>query len=145
VFAAFQQQWKQNLGVDVKLNAVPSGQTTDKNAQAKRLSLGSPLVDPGPYLENIATSMGSTNMNSGGFIQDAEIDQWVKDGNAVPGSKVAERCALYNKAEQKIIDQADIWPMYTAPYYWVVKPNIKGFTTTINQDIRSLADLTIQK
>lgn len=144
VFAAFQQQWKQNLGVDVKLNSVPSGQQYDKDAQAKRLSFGSPLVDPGPYLQAMGASDGSVN-NTGGFIKDAEIDQWLKDGNAVPGSKVAERCALYNKAEQKLVDQALIWPMYVAPYYWVVKPNVKGFSTTINQDIRSLASLTIQK
>ncbi|MBI3942024.1 MAG: ABC transporter substrate-binding protein [Chloroflexi bacterium] len=142
VFAAYQQQWKANLGIDVKLNSLASGQQAPADAQIRRLSLGSPLVDPGDYLTNLSFSDGSVNRTST-HVKDAEIDAWLKEANGYRGDEKDKRCPLYNKVEARLVNDAIIWPQYLSPYYWVVKPWIKNFEGNSNQEIRGLGKLEI--
>lgn len=142
VFAAYQQQWKANLGIDVKLNSRASGVTAPPDAQLYRLSLGSSLVDAGDYLTNLGFSDGNVNRTST-HVKDAEIDAWLKEANNYRGDEKDKRCPLYNKVEARLVDDAIIWPQYLSPYYWVVKPWIKNFEGNSNQEIRALGKLEI--
>ncbi|MSP11350.1 MAG: ABC transporter substrate-binding protein [Chloroflexi bacterium] len=142
VFAAYQQQWKANLGIDVKLNSRASGVVAPPDAQIYRLSLGSPLVDAGDYLTNLSFSDGNVNRTST-HIKDAEIDAWLKEANGYRGDEKDKRCPLYNKVEARLVNDAMIWPQYLSPYYWVVKPWVKNFTGNSNQEIRGLGKLEI--
>ncbi|MBZ0294552.1 MAG: ABC transporter substrate-binding protein [Anaerolineae bacterium] len=132
ILTAYQQQWQENLGIEVQLNGVDT--YDDAIGNIYRFSGGPTINDPSDILTRFAAADGSYSAQAG-YTPTDELASMIEEANAMtvddPG-----RCDLYQEIESKLIlEEAAVWPQIGVPYNWLVKPYIQGFETNLNQDI----------
>lgn len=133
ILTAFQEQWKENLGIQVELFGVEKYDTPNFNVQ--RDSAGAAVNDPSDIISKY-TLLNGDNAVYQNYKPTDEMDALTRQADALPDSAMEERCKLYNQLERTLLlDEAAVWPMIGVPYRWLVKPTIKGFQTNTNQDI----------
>lgn len=134
ILTAYQQQWKENLGIDVQLNGVDTYDDTDGNVY--RFSGGPTINDPSDILTRFASASSSGSYAAvANYVPPAELSALIDEANA-QSIDTPNRCDLYQQVErQLLVDEAAVWPQIGVPYNWLVKPYIKGFQTSLNQDI----------
>lgn len=132
ILTAYQQQWQENLGIEVQLNGVDT--YDDAIGNVYRFSGGPTINDPSDILTRFAAADGSYAAVAN-YTPPAELSAMIEEANALPADDEG-RCALYQAVEEQlIIEEAAIWPQIGVPYNWMVKPYIQGFETSLNQDI----------
>ncbi|MCZ2110936.1 MAG: peptide ABC transporter substrate-binding protein [Dehalococcoidia bacterium] len=124
--AAFQAAWKDNLGLDVQLQAL------DYAAYLRELRKGTfqmfaagwiaDYPDPENFLDKLFAS--DSVQNEQGY-KDDQVDQWLQQART--GRDPAERYRLYNQVEQKILDDAVMMPTFWPVAHTLVKPCVKGW------------------
>jgi len=132
ILTAYQQQWQDNLGIQVELNGVDA--YDQDNFNIHRLSGGPNINDPSDIITqfSLATSSYADYQR---FVPSEEMEAMVREANAMSPDDPA-RCDLYRQLEEDlIIEEAVVWPQIGVPYNWLVKPNIQGLETSANQDI----------
>jgi oligopeptide transport system substrate-binding protein len=124
-----QGQWKENLGVDVKLDALDPpafGETYfTGNYDMAFLGFGEDYHHPENWLLPF-TSEGV--LNTGGYSNpefDSTVDQALNESD--PGEAVK----LWQEAERILVDEdVAICPLFAAENTWVVKPYVANFIMT---------------
>lgn len=122
-----QAEWKQNLGIDVKLlnqewKSFLDAQVTHQYA----ISRGSWIADyssPLTFLEIFSTGNGN---NRSGFAN-AEFDALLQ--KAAEETDLAKRYKLYQQAEQILLDEAPVIPLYYFVTTHLVRPRLTGWET----------------
>lgn len=124
--AAFQAAWKDNLGLDVQLQAL------DYAAYLRELRKGTfqmfaagwiaDYPDPENFLDKLFAS--DSVQNEQGY-KDDQVDQWLQQARSERDA--ATRYKLYNQVEQKILDDAVIMPTFWPVSHALVKPCVKGW------------------
>lgn len=124
--AAFQAAWKDNLGLDVQLQAL------DYAAYLRELRKGTfqmfaagwiaDYPDPENFLDKLFAS--DSVQNEQGY-KDDQVDQWLQQARTERDA--ATRYKLYNQVEQKILDDAVIMPTFWPVSHALVKPCVKGW------------------
>ncbi len=133
-----QAQWKENLGCDVKIAGVEW-----KNMLAARQahqydmfygSWGHDYPDPQNWLFPLFHSsqiqgVGTGSGNDPGY-SNPEFDKLVDQANKLADpAKVDERMKLYQQAEQMLLKDAPIVPLYQTTRYWLVQDKWAGYDT----------------
>lgn len=120
---AFQQMWKQTLGIEVPVESVSFAIRLDKyNAKEYTISLagwGADYNDPMTFLDTMIT--GSGNNNS--FWSNAEYDALIEKATATQG---VERMDAMIEAAKILDEEMPIAPIYYRARNVVEKPHVKG-------------------
>lgn len=120
-------QWKQNLGVDVKIRQLePDRYFYNTKAEVDQMfdtSWAADYPHPQDFLD-ILFSSGS-NYNYGSY-SNSEVDALIKQANQT--SNQDQSFTLYQQAEQKMVNDAACIPISFGKNYTVVKPYVKGYT-----------------
>ena len=124
--AAFQAAWKDNLGLDVQLQAL------DYSAYLRELRKGTfqmfaagwiaDYPDPENFLDKLFAS--DSVQNEQGY-KDDQVDQWLLQARTERDS--ATRYKLYDQVEQKILDDAVVMPTFWPVSHALVKPCVKNW------------------
>ena len=132
ILEAIQQMWKQNLNIDVKIEAsewqvyYPEVQKTQY--QIAQMGWGADYPHPMTFLENFT----SDSPNNLAKWSNADYDALIADAKVVQDPKVS--LEDMRKAEAIMMDQMVILPMYYRSNYMMMKPYVKGFwRSSLNQ------------
>jgi oligopeptide transport system substrate-binding protein len=120
-----QAQWKQNLGIVVRLRAMEFKTFLDTraNLEYKGLAFGAfsaDYIDPFTFLSIFYTPTGD---NGTGWWDQKYVDL-LDEGNRTPDR--AKRFELFSKAENYMLAAQPIIPLETAAVNWLKKPFVKG-------------------
>ena len=119
-------QWRQNLGVDIKIRQIdPQLFASSFYEEVDQMYYFGWIADyphPQDFLDVLFSSDSDYNY---GRYSNIEVDNLIQQANQ--SSDQAQSFALYQKAEQQIIDDAACVPLSFGRSYTLVKPYIKGF------------------
>lgn len=131
-----QQQWKENLGVDVVLQPLELATfsdslnttylTPDKGLQFYLSIWGADYPDPQNF---ISQQLRSDSPNNNGHFENADFDKLGKEADTFVGS-AEDRLKLYNQAEQIAVDQVGWLPLYVPQFSVLIKPDVNGVVPT---------------
>ncbi len=135
--AAFQQMWKQNLGVDVDINTEELAKFNDDltatantpdapEAFTFYLSVwGADYPDPQNFVsQQLRTGVGNNN----GHYSNAEFDKLVDQADV--GTNPDERYKLYQQAEQIALNEVGWLPLYYGKANLLIRPAVKELVVT---------------
>ncbi|MDQ6692908.1 MAG: peptide ABC transporter substrate-binding protein [Chloroflexota bacterium] len=134
-----QQQWKQNLGCDIKIAGVEwKTMLAARQAHSYQMFYGSwghDYPDPQDWLYALFDStfiqgVGPGTGNDPGYSNKSGFDKLVEQANTMADpAKQADRYKLYNQAEQQLLKDAPIVPLYQTTRFWEVRPEFTGYGT----------------
>lgn len=128
VIESMVESWKENLGVEVNVEQVPwpefLGDLNNPNNPYQMYQLGwiADYPDPQNFLEVLFHSDSTQNH---GDYSNPEVDALLDRARGEPDAE--KRLALYQQAEQMILDDAAWIPIYFNVENWLVKPNVQNF------------------
>jgi oligopeptide transport system substrate-binding protein len=135
-----QQQWKTNLGIDIELRNLEWGvyldSVTKTDFDIARAGWVPDYSDPNTFLDMFLTGGSHNNTNWG----NAKYDQLIEAAGAE--TDVQKRMQLFHEAEQILLDEQPIIPIYFYTMINLVHPRVKGFTLNA-QDVHPLHLLSI--
>ncbi|MDA1035995.1 MAG: ABC transporter substrate-binding protein [Chloroflexi bacterium] len=119
--------WKENLGIDVEVRGLENDiyfYQLDKEVD-NLFDYGwiADYPEPQNFLDVLLHSQSHDN-NVGGYTN-AEFDRLLEEARSETNRE--RRMALYQEAEQLMITDAAIIPIYHAPDYVLTKPHVQGF------------------
>lgn len=120
-----QDDWKRLLGIDVELRQLEWGsyQTAQQNLQyqVSRAGWTGDYLDPNTFVDMFVTD-GANNQTGWSH---AEYDQLV--ASAAEEEDAEKRLALLHRAEEILIEEQPILPIYYYTTKELVKPHVSGF------------------
>ncbi len=131
-----QQQWKQNLSVNVQLNGEEQAKfnddltamANDPNSSPMQMYIsvwGADYPDPQNFLtQQLHTGVGNNN----GHWSDQQFDKLTDQADIERDAN--KRMSLYNQAEQIAIDKVGWLPLYNGKGSILMRPSIKGLVFT---------------
>jgi len=138
--AAVAETWRRELGLSIRLVNQAFEVYLDSTISGRYdVSWGSWIgdyLDPSTFLE--AFLSGSGNNRTG--WADPVYDELV--GRAAGLSDSAERATLYRQAEQRLLDDAPIAPLFQRRNIQLVSPRVQGFVDNL-LDVHPLRDLAV--
>lgn len=131
-----QQQWKENLGVDVVLeplelatfseNLNTTYLTPEQGLQFYLSIWGADYPDPQNF---VSQQLRSDSPNNNGHWENAQFDELAKQADTFLGS-AEERLQLYNQAEQIAVDEVGWLPLYVPQFSVLIRPEVSGYSLT---------------
>jgi peptide/nickel transport system substrate-binding protein len=122
---SIQEQMK-DLGVEVKINYLATAPATQSLKDGDYNLVGTSFVASDPdILRNVYHSKrfypGGSNL---GKVVNTQLDQWLDD--AAGENDRAKRVQLYAQAQQWVMQNAAVLPMYVFPYIMAGKSSVRG-------------------
>jgi len=137
IFEVVQEQWKDNLGIEINLTRLEPGQVRRDVVEFRRQSLGARIPDPSGILSNLGHSSSGTVKNSGKFSNpqlDALIDAATSMNLTDPNY-----CSAWQEIERTIMDNYYYFPLMAGdPSTWVFQPWVKGYVGSLGQYMNTL-------
>jgi len=131
-----QQQWKENLGVDVVLQplelatfskSMDTTYLTPADGLQFYLSIwGADYPDPQNF---VSQQLRSDSPNNNGHFENADFDKLAKEADTFIGT-AEDRLKLYNQAEQIAVDNVGWLPLYVPQFSVLIKPYVQGIVPT---------------
>ncbi len=125
VLEAIQQMWKQNLNIDVKIQAsewqVYYPEVQKVQYQIAQMGWGADYPHPMTFLDNFT----SDSPNNLAGWKNADYDKLIGDAKTTNDAK--QSLDDMRKAEAIVMDNMVILPMYYRNNYMMMKPYVKGF------------------
>jgi oligopeptide transport system substrate-binding protein len=122
---AFQEMWKKNLGVEIQIEAVPSAVRIDRQQKHDfEISLagwGPDYPDPMTDLDLYVTGGG----NNDPAYSNPVYDKLIKDAKAEPDK--AKKFAMMRQAEDILMEDMPVGPIYWRYRNYAVREYVKGF------------------
>lgn len=132
---AIQQMWKTNLGIDVELVnqewKVYLDSMQQGNFQVGRQGWIGDYNDPNTFLDMLMSDNGNNRAGYKNPAYDALMVKASKETNA------AKRFALFNQAEDMILDDSPLMPIYIYTRNYLKQNNVQGWFNNI-EDIHPL-------
>jgi len=120
-----QSQWKRTLGINVRLQNQDWARYLASRRQGEfwvaRAGWIADYIDPNTFLE----MMTSNNPNNHGRWSHAEYDRLIALAQVEPEEK--RRFELFHRAEEILLDEAAVLPLYFAVTRSMVQPYVKGY------------------
>ncbi|MBK8046658.1 MAG: peptide ABC transporter substrate-binding protein [Anaerolineales bacterium] len=131
-----QQQWKENLGVDVVLQPLELA-TFSKNLDTTYLTPEAGLqfylsiwgADYPDAQNFVSQQLRSDSPNNNGHFENADFDKLAMEADTFIGS-AEDRLKLYNEAEQIAVDQVGWLPLYSPSFNVLIRPEVSGVVAT---------------
>jgi oligopeptide transport system substrate-binding protein len=120
-------QWKQNLGVDVKVRELEPENYYNNLMQEKDQMFSTGWIADYPHPQDfldILFSSGSS-YNYGGY-SNAEVDSLIQQANREPDQ--TKSFTLYQQAEQLIVNDAAILPLNFGKTYLLIQPYVNNLS-----------------
>ena len=131
-----QQQWKENLGVDVTLqplelatfskNLDTTYLTPDKGLQFYLSIWGADYPDPQNF---VTQQLRSDSPNNNGHWENAKFDEMANRRTPSLGG-ADDRFKLYNQVEQIAVDEVGWLPLYVPQFSVLIRPDVTGYSLT---------------
>ncbi|MFN8445678.1 MAG: peptide ABC transporter substrate-binding protein [Caldilineaceae bacterium] len=131
-----QQQWKENLGVEVVLqplelatfskNLDTTYATPEQGLQAYLSIWGADYPDPQNF---VSQQLRSDSPNNNSHYKNATFDEVAQKADTFTGS-AEERLQMYNQIEQIAVDEVGWLPLFTPQFSVLIKPGVTGFVPT---------------
>ena len=119
-------QWRQNLGVEVKVRQLEPERFLYHLAEEKDemfyIGWVADYPHPQDFLEVLFRSQVDNNY---GLYSNPEVDALLARAGAGPAGD--QGLALYRQAEQKIVDDAACIPLWFGQSYLLIKPYVRGY------------------
>lgn len=135
-----QQQWKNNLGIDIELRNLEWGvyldSVTKTDFDIARAGWVPDYSDPNTFLDMFVTGGSHNNTNWG----DKRYDELIERAGAEPDN--TRRMAHFQEAEQLLLDEQPIIPIYFYVTSNLVNPRVRNFTLN-PQDTHPLHVLSV--
>jgi oligopeptide transport system substrate-binding protein len=122
---AYQEMWKKNLGIEVEIEAVPSAVRIDRQ-QAHDYDIS--MAGWGPDYPDPMTDLDlyvSTSGNNDPAYNNPEYDKLIRDAKAEPDK--AKKFEMMRKAEDMLMEDMPIGPLYYRYRDYAVREYVKGF------------------
>lgn len=141
VAQALQRNWRDTLGIDVGLQALPidafiarldsmiGDPTNPETSLQMYLSVwGADYPDPHNFL---SLQLRSDSPYNNGHWSSAQFDQLTNEADQIsdPG-RAAERLRLYNQAEQIAVREVGWLPLFTPEVHILIRPTVRGLSFT---------------
>ena len=130
---AILQEWQQNLGVEVSVRQLEPEDFLYNLKQEKDemfvLGWVADYPDPNNFLDNLFYTGNDNNISgySNGEL-DSLLDRAAVEQDAVlSASEGSRRLAMYQQAEQQVLNEAPCLPLCFGTNYILVKPYVKGY------------------
>lgn len=128
---AIQEMWKKNLDVDITLEVVDFQIKLDREValdfQVSRAGWLGDYVDPMTFVDMFVTGGGNNNTGWG----NAEYDRLVKEAKSTADNSI--RMPNMHKAEEILMNDMPIMPIYFYSKPYALKTNVKGIYQPINR------------
>lgn len=122
---AFQEMWKKNLGIEVEIEPVPSAVRIDRQQKHDfDISLagwGPDYPDPMTDLDLYVTGGGNNDPD----FRNPEYDALIKAAKAEPDK--AKKYEMMRKAEDLLMEEMPIGPLYWRYRDYAIREYVKGF------------------
>ena len=132
VMQAWQEAWKDNLGVEFKITLVETGGEIPPDMNMRIASSGAGIPDPVDFMSRVVHTRGTGQMH----IND-ELDALMETAEAMnlddPG-----RCDIAQKIDREFMEQYYIVPIIRVDYMFLAQPWVLGWETSVNNDIATL-------
>ncbi|MGE0614470.1 MAG: peptide ABC transporter substrate-binding protein [Bacteriovoracia bacterium] len=126
---ALQQMWKKNLGVDVQLtNQDWKVYLNSQKTLAYNLSRAGWIgdyPDPNTFMDMFVTNGGN---NQTGWSS-KQYDDYIRQAGLTDDQ--AKRYEIFQKAEELLMKESPILPIYTYTSVYLLSPDVKGWNPTI--------------
>ena len=141
--AFFQEQWKTNLGIDVKVETMPFksrlDRMTTKDFSIVMAGWGPDYNDPMTFLDLFVTGGGNNHTSYANPEYDALIKAATEEVDPV------KREEILIQVEQLLMQDMPIGPIYNRSRDYIVAPGLTGVIRTAFQDINMIyADYNAQ-
>ncbi len=129
VAEALQAMWRRNLGIEVTLQNMENKTVLESRRQGDYQMLRSVWIadyaDPTSFLDVFKSSSGN---NYTGWA-DADYDRLLFEASRTIDND--QRFALLNQAEQRLLEQAAVIPLYTFTHVFAKAPSVQGWHPTL--------------
>jgi oligopeptide transport system substrate-binding protein len=137
------QEWQQNLGVEISVRQVETEKLLYnlKREKDEMFTMGwiVDYPDPNDFLDVLFYTGSEVNISEySNPSLDALLDQAAVEQNE------SDRLAMYQQAEQLVVDDAPCIPLWHGTNYVLVKPYVKGYEVSA-QGIPDLSKVYIEK
>ena len=128
-----QEQWKENLGANVTITKLESGQQRPEDVNLLRQSIGGRVADSGGVLYDLGHS-DSAVVARGTKHLDPDLNALVEEAARLPLGD-PDKIAKYQEAEEIIIGNYWVLPIiFSTDRAYLVQPWVKNFVTTFGDD-----------
>ncbi len=129
--------WKDNLGIDLDILELKSGQPRREDSQLYRPSWESWIPDPSHIVGSLEGDHRPIYLRNIGYHLPITVPL-LEHARALPLDH-PDRCAAFQAVEWEYLDKAYIIPIREVdPARWVVQPWLRGFESTFNLDFNTL-------
>lgn len=129
---AWQQAWKDVLGIDFKIHLIEQGQEVPPDINMIRDSAGAHVIDSGFLMTFIIPSSAP-----GALWSNESLDAKLEAANAMPLTD-PQRCELLQEVDSEFMDNYYIFPIAKVDSWFLVQPWVQGFETSAGNDISTL-------
>lgn len=137
IFEVVQEQWKDNLGIEINLTRLEPGQVRRDVVEFRRQSLGARIPDPSGILADLGHSTSGTVKNSGKF-SNPQLDALIDAAQSMSLTDPAY-CGAWQEIERTIMDNYYYFPLMAGdPSTWVIQPWVKGYVGSLGQYMNTL-------
>ncbi len=137
IFEVVQEQWKDNLGIEINLTRLEPGQVRRDVVEFRRQSLGARIPDPSGILTDLGHSTSGTVKNSGKF-SNPQLDALIDAAGAMNLTD-PNYCSAWQEIERTIMDNYYYFPLMAGdPSTWVIQPWVKGYVGSLGQYMNTL-------
>lgn len=133
-----QEQWRQNLGIEVQLVGLEWGAYLERldsdPFDVFRLGWGADYPHPNNFLTDLFTcTSGNNNM---GYCNE-DYDALLAEANGLP--TLEEQLPLYAEAQELLVEDAPMLPLRFGQAFYLAKPWVQGLAPTA-QDAQNVGD-----
>ena len=137
VFEVVQEQWKDNLGIEINLVRLEPGQQRRDVVEFRRQSLGVRIPDPSGVLSDLGHSSSGTVKNSGKFSNPG-LDALIEAAQSMTLDD-PNYCGAWQEIEKTIMENYYYFPLMAGDdRNWVVQPWVQGYVGSLGTYFNSL-------
>ena len=137
IFEVVQEQWKDNIGIEINLVRLEPGQQRREVVEFRRQSLGGRIPDPSGVLSDLGHSGSSTVKNSGKFAN-PQLDALIDAAQSMTLDD-PNYCNAWNEIEKTIMENFYYFPLMAGDdRTWVVQPWVQGYVGSLGQYFNTL-------
>ena len=137
IFEVVQEQWKDNLGIEINLVRLEPGQQRREVVEFRRQSIGGRIPDPSGVLGDLGHSTAGAVQNAGKF-SNPQLDALIEAARAMTLDD-PNYCAAWQEIEKTIMDNYYYFPLMAGDdRTWVVQPWVQGYVGSLGQYFNTL-------